>query len=58
MTDFWWEIKNPAHPRHTSDVKSRHLSPAVHLLSPALVGPGIQMTGALGPDVGEAWSVS
>ena len=47
---YWREIKTAAHPRHCRDspeIKSRHLSPAMPLLSPALGGPGIQMTGAL-----------
>ena len=47
---YWLQIKTPAHPKHcrdSPDVESRHLSPAMSLLSPALGMPGIQMTDAL-----------
>ena len=46
---YWREVKTPAHPRHcrdTSQVKPRHVSPAIPPLSP-VPGGGIQMTGTL-----------
>ena len=46
---YWREIKTPAHPRHCQEspkVKFRPLSLAISLLSPAPVGPEIQITGA------------
>ena len=44
---YWRGMKIPAHPRHCRDspeVRFWHISPTMPLLSPALAGPGIQMT--------------
>ena len=41
-----YDIGGKVKPRDSPEVKSRHLSPAMSLLSPDLGGTGIQMTGA------------